>query len=43
MKLLIFLDLGRIEEYKWRVEDAICDINIYLVSNLVFRHKMKYI
>lgn len=39
VKPLIFRELRRAKEYKWRIEDAICDINIYLGWNLAFRHK----
>ena len=40
VKPVIFRELRRSENFKWRIEDAICDINIFLDWNLAFRHKI---
>ena len=40
VKPVILKELRRMENFKWRIEDAICDINLFLGWNLAFRHKI---
>ena len=40
VKPVIFRELRRSENFKWRIEDAICDINLFLGWNLAFRHEI---
>ena len=40
VKPVIFRELRREGNFKWRIEDAIYDINLFLDWNLAFRHKI---
>lgn len=40
VKPVIFRELRRSENFRWRIEDTISDINLFLGWNMAFRHKI---